>query len=86
MTDPTPRTAATDLTRWPADPAELVDTTKCPACFSRLYATRCRVCGLELGVPEAADLLERSTAVYRWQLARQELIGRMRAAQAAREA
>lgn len=86
MTDPTPRTAATDLTRWPADPADLVDTTRCPACFSMLSSTRCRVCGLELDVPEAADLLQHSTAVYRWHLARHELIGRMRATQAAREA
>jgi hypothetical protein len=85
MTDPSPRAAAPDLSRWPADPAELVDTTRCPACFSTLTSTRCRVCSLDLGVPEAADLLERSTALYRWQLARQELIGRMRAAQAARE-
>ncbi len=35
--------------RWPADPAQLVDTTRCPACFSTLTSTRCDVCGLDLG-------------------------------------
>ncbi len=72
--------------RWPADPTQLVDTTCCPACFSPLASTRCAVCGLDLAVPEADELLRRSAAVYRDELARQELIDRMRAAQAAREA
>ncbi|WP_156401683.1 SCO7613 C-terminal domain-containing membrane protein [Agromyces sp. Soil535] len=72
--------------RWPADPTQLVDTTCCPACFSPLASTRCAVCGLDLAVPEADELLGRSAAVYRDELARQELIDRMRVAQAAREA
>ena len=72
--------------RWPADPTQLVDTTRCPACFSSLSTTRCGVCGLDLDVPEAAELLQRSTAVYRGELARQELIERMREAQTVREA
>lgn len=86
MTDRPSPAGGPALRRWPADPTEFVDTTRCPACFSTLSATRCGVCGLDLDVPEAAELLQRSTAVYRGELARQELIGRMRAAQAAREA
>ena len=86
MTDRPSPIGGPALRRWPADPTQLVDTTRCPACFSSLSTTRCGVCGLDLGVPEAAELLQRSTAVYRGELARQELIARMREAQAAREA
>ncbi len=75
------------LRRWPADPAQLVDTTRCPACFSTLASTRCDVCGLDLGVPAAAELLAMSTAIYEGELATAASSStRMRAAQAAREA
>lgn len=86
MTDRFPRADARDLRRWPSDPAHLIDTTRCPACFSPLYSTRCFECGLDLGVPESAELLAASTRVYDEEGRRQQLITRMRAAQAAREA
>lgn len=86
MTDRFPRADARDLRRWPSDPAHLIDTTRCPACFSPLYSTRCFECGLDLGVPESAELLAASTRVYDEEGRRQQLISRMRAAQATREA
>lgn len=72
--------------RWPADPAQFVDTTRCPACFSRLASTRCDVCGLDVGVPAAAELFRLSSDLYDGERARQAFIGRMRAEQAARGA
>lgn len=84
MTD-RPHGAARDLQRWPADPDQLVDTTRCPACFAPLDSTRCRECGLELGVPAAAALLAVSTRVHAEILVRRALITRIRAEQAAAE-
>ena len=86
MTDRLPHADARDLRRWPSDPAHLIDTTRCPACFSPLYSTRCLQCGLDLGVPDAVELLAASTRVYDDEGRRQQLITRMREAQAAREA
>ncbi|MFD4420150.1 SCO7613 C-terminal domain-containing membrane protein [Agromyces sp. NPDC058484] len=85
MTDRLTRLEARDLRRWPADPAQLVDTTLCPACFSRLYSSRCIECGLELGVPAAVELLAVSTRVFEEEGRRQQVITRMREAQAAQE-
>ncbi|MDQ2661904.1 MAG: hypothetical protein M3Y52_08520, partial [Actinomycetota bacterium] len=82
MTDRRSRPEMRDLRRWPADPAQLVDTTLCPACFTRLYSTRCIECGLELGVAAAAELLASSTRVFEEEQRRQHLITRMREAQA----
>ncbi|MDQ0892543.1 SCO7613 C-terminal domain-containing membrane protein [Agromyces ramosus] len=84
MTD-RPLGAARDLQRWPADPDQLVDTTRCPACFAPLDSTRCRECGLELGVPAAAELLALSTRVHAELIARRSLITRMRVEQATAE-
>jgi hypothetical protein len=86
MTDRLPHADARDLRRWPSDPAHLIDTTRCPACFSPLYSTRCLQCGLDLGVPDAIELLAASTRVYDDEGRRQQLITRMREAQAEREA
>lgn len=86
MTDRPPNAEAQGLRRWPTDPAQLVDTTRCPACFSPLETTRCDVCGLEVGVPASGELFRLSSAVYEGERARQALIDRMRAEQAAREA
>ena len=41
MTDRTSPVGGPAPRRWPADPTQLVDTTRCPACFSTLSATRC---------------------------------------------
>ena len=86
MTDRFPGAGVPGVQRWPADPAQLVDTTRCPACFSTLTSTRCDVCGLDVGVPAAAELLAMSTAMYEGELGRQRIITRMRREQAAREA
>ena len=81
MTDRPTRAGGLAVRRWPSDPAQLVDTTRCPACFSTLYSSRCTECGLDLGVREAGTLFELSTRVYEGELERQSLIDRMRAAQ-----
>lgn len=82
-----PRAASMrDLRRWPAEPSHLIDTTRCPACFSPLSAPRCDACGLDLAVPEASELLAAGTRIYDDERRRQQLISRMRAAQAERAA
>lgn len=86
MTDRLPRSDARDTRRWPSDPSHLVDTTRCPACFSQLYSTQCFECGLDLAVPASAELLQLSTRVYAGALERQAFIGLMRDEQASREA
>jgi hypothetical protein len=86
MTDRLPRPDARDTRRWPSDPAHLVDSTRCPACFSQLYSTQCFECGLDLAVPASAELLQLSTRVHAGELERQAFIGRMREEQASREA
>jgi hypothetical protein len=72
-----------DLRRWPHDPAQLVDTRFCPACFSFLTGPACSVCGLDLAVPAAAELLAAGTRVRDAETERQAVITRLRAAQAA---
>lgn len=83
MTDRLPLDDADDLRRWPSDPALLIDTTRCPACFARLYSTRCIECGLDLGVPAATELLAASTEVFEAEAARQRIITGMRESQRA---
>ena len=82
MTD-RPHVAPRDLLRWPADPAELIDTTLCPACFSPLSSTRCGECELDLGVPAAGELFALSMRMHAEAERREELMTRMRVAQAA---
>ncbi|WP_306893830.1 SCO7613 C-terminal domain-containing membrane protein [Agromyces albus] len=84
MSDRPPAAPLRDLRRWPAEPAHLIDTTLCPACFSRLSSARCGACGLDLAAPEASELLAAGTRVYEDEGRRQQLITRMRTAQAAR--
>ncbi|MEV1129420.1 hypothetical protein [Agromyces sp. NPDC049794] len=85
MTDRLHLGGAEDLRRWPSDPAHLIDTTRCPACFATLYSTRCIECGLDLGVPASSELLAASTQVFEMEAARQRIITEMRDAQRARE-
>ncbi|WP_173924206.1 SCO7613 C-terminal domain-containing membrane protein [Agromyces sp. Marseille-P2726] len=80
MTDRS-RALAPGLRRWPSDPAQFVDTTRCPACFSMLRSPRCTECGLDLRAPEAARLFQVSARVYEGELERQSLIDRMWRAQ-----
>lgn len=83
MTDPT-HPAASDLRRWPTDPALLVDTSRCPACFSPLRRAECDVCGLRLDVPAASLLLTAGARVRDAEAERQGVIDRMRLEQAVR--
>lgn len=83
MTDPT-HPAASDLRRWPSDPALLVDTSRCPACFSPLHRAVCDVCGLRLDVPAASTLLAAGSRVRDAEAQRQGIITRMRLEQAVR--
>lgn len=85
MTDPT-HPAASDQPRWPSDPALLVDTTRCPACFSPLRRAACDVCGLRLDVPAAMELLAAGARVRDAEVDRQEIIIRMRGQQVLSEA
>ncbi|KRC62947.1 hypothetical protein ASE14_03885 [Agromyces sp. Root81] len=73
-----------DLRRWPSDPAQLIDTTLCPACFSALRSSVCETCGLDLSVPAAGGLLAAGRTVHEGEAARQSLITSLRAEQAAR--
>ncbi|MGH3705579.1 MAG: hypothetical protein ACRDT9_13180, partial [Agromyces sp.] len=75
---------ARDLRRWPADPAQLIDTTRCPACFSALRSAVCDTCGLDLSVPAASELLTAGRALHDREADRQSLITAMRGAQSAR--
>ncbi|MFC9561491.1 SCO7613 C-terminal domain-containing membrane protein [Agromyces sp. NPDC056965] len=75
---------ARDLRRWPADPAQLIDTTRCPACFSALRSAVCDACGLDLSVPAASELLSAGRALHDREADRQSLITAMRDAQSAR--
>ncbi|TYL50723.1 SCO7613 C-terminal domain-containing membrane protein [Agromyces mariniharenae] len=86
MTDRPSSVEARGIRRWPADPAWLVDTTRCPACFSPLASTRCDVCGLDVAVPAATELFRLATEIYEDEQARRSFIDRMRSDQAAREA
>lgn len=86
MSDRPPAASMRDVRRWPAEPAHLLDTTRCPACFSPLSSARCDACGLDLAVPEASELLAAGTRVYEDEGRRQQIITSMRAAQAERAA
>ncbi|MEI5583006.1 MULTISPECIES: SCO7613 C-terminal domain-containing membrane protein [unclassified Agromyces] len=77
------RPATSDLRRWPSDPALLVDTTRCPACFAPLLRSQCDECGLRLDLPGATELLAAGARVRDAEAERQQLITGLRARQAA---
>ncbi|MGR2751575.1 SCO7613 C-terminal domain-containing membrane protein [Agromyces arachidis] len=81
MTDPT-RPAASALPRWPSRPELLVDTTRCPACFSELTSSVCATCGLRLDVPEANLVLAAGARVHEAERDRRRLVSEMFARQA----
>ncbi|BDI23208.1 SCO7613 C-terminal domain-containing membrane protein [Herbiconiux sp. L3-i23] len=68
---------------WASSPDELLDTTKCPACFTPLRTLVCSRCGLDLGVDGADELLAASRAVVGWEEQRQRIIAGMRERQRA---
>ena len=83
---------------WPAHPDFLTDTTRCPSCFTALTASSftsapsgsagpvCLSCGLDLSGPEAADVFDAGTGIVAAESRRQQILGQMRASQAARDA
>ncbi|WP_395242968.1 SCO7613 C-terminal domain-containing membrane protein [Agromyces sp. MMS24-K17] len=83
MTD---RPPSPDVAAWPSDPAWLLDTTRCPSCFTVLVATRCHVCGLDLTASGGERVLEAARAMHGWESARRSRLAQMRVEQAAREA
>ncbi|MDR5699849.1 SCO7613 C-terminal domain-containing membrane protein [Agromyces aerolatus] len=74
------------LRRWPADPALLADTSRCPGCLTPLAAAVCTACGLDLSAPRAAEVLASGQRIVAEERRRQGLLDAMFAAQAAREA
>lgn len=71
---------------WPREPADLTDTSRCPACFAPLHSPQCSNCGLDLRHPEATDLLSLSTQVARALDLRRDVLTRMRRDQERRTA
>jgi hypothetical protein len=85
MTEPTASPSRADAERrWPADPAALADATTCPACFAPLSSAVCGVCGLDLRVPEAIEVLAAGRRLYAEEQRRRALIDGMFRAQRAR--
>lgn len=83
---------------WPARPDFLTDTTRCPSCFTAITASSftpaangssgpvCVSCGLDLSGPAAADVFDAGMSVVVAESHRQQILGQMRASQAARDA
>ncbi|MGI9825231.1 SCO7613 C-terminal domain-containing membrane protein [Agromyces sp. Marseille-Q5079] len=78
-----PAAASAMLPRWPADPAQFVDTTRCPSCLSPLASAVCSACGLDLAGPDAAEVLASGRRIHAEGARRADLIRRMYEAQAA---
>ncbi len=63
---------------FPRDPSDLLSTTQCPACFTKLTSTVCGACGLDLGRQAASDLHTASLAAAAALDERLTLIGKLR--------
>lgn len=72
-----------DTVLWPSSPYELVDTSRCPACFTPVTGTDCTTCGLRLTDARLADVLTLSRRVLDADLARRDAILTVRASQRA---
>ena len=72
-----------DTVLWPSSPYELVDTSRCPACFTPVTGTDCATCGLRLTDARLADVLTLSRRVLDADLARRDAILTVRASQRA---
>lgn len=70
-----------DGSAWPDDPRLLVDTTRCPACFSDITASPCAVCGLDLRDGRTFELLALSKQVATLAEQRVAIIDEIRASQ-----
>lgn len=63
---------------FPRRPADLTDTTRCPACFEPLTGTVCANCRLDVSHPAAAELATVAADTAALLERRLELIGRIR--------
>ena len=70
--------SAIGIASFPRGPHDLRSTQQCPACFTPLQSTSCRVCRLDLMHPLAGELAALSTAIADELDARLALIDRMR--------
>jgi hypothetical protein len=67
---------------FPRSPAELTDTSRCPACYTTLVGTACRECELDVSHPAAAEVARLSWDAATLLDHRLEAIGRIRYATA----
>ncbi|WP_171013123.1 hypothetical protein [Microbacterium sp. 2FI] len=67
-------------TMWPGSPQDLADAHMCPSCFTPLTRATCDACGLELGDPRAARLLEIGRRMIALEAERQVVIETLREA------
>ena len=63
---------------FPRSPAELTDTSRCPACYTLLVGTACRACEFDLSHPAAAEIARLSRDAATLLDHRLEAIGRIR--------
>ncbi|MFM9918505.1 SCO7613 C-terminal domain-containing membrane protein [Lacisediminihabitans sp. H27-G8] len=63
---------------FPRTPADLTDTTRCPACFSSLVGGACQDCRLDLSHPAAVEIVALSQQSAELLDRRLEVIGRIR--------
>ncbi|MDL9980520.1 SCO7613 C-terminal domain-containing membrane protein [Microbacterium sp. ASV49] len=70
---------------WPPDPAAFVDTSRCPACFTAITGARCTACGLDLTMPQLAEVLDIGRRFEELATERAALISALRAEQASAE-
>lgn len=59
---------------WPSHPDMLVDTARCPVCFTGIAASPCPSCGFDLGDPRTFDVLELSQRIVQLVDARADLL------------
>ncbi|MFE1646472.1 SCO7613 C-terminal domain-containing membrane protein [Microbacterium sp. P01] len=70
-------------TVWPSSATDLIDTHLCPACFTPITEMTCRQCGLVLGDPRAARLVELGRRAVDIDHERRAVIAEIRRAHAA---
>ncbi|GAA4349735.1 SCO7613 C-terminal domain-containing membrane protein [Microbacterium rhizosphaerae] len=71
---------------WPPSAAALVDRQRCPSCFTGITTAVCPTCGLELGMPDLAEVLKSSRRIVRLVDERTALLADIRVEQARRDA
>lgn len=67
--------------RWPESPDVLIDTARCPACFTPVTSARCSECDLELTDARLSTVLLLARKVHTAELARRRTLRDVRTAQ-----